>query len=96
MKHQINLLPFTACSLVYHLSILALFCFTAHPSIFTAAQSFSYEELLNTSVVNCTATLPANAVAYMTSFAAAYPNATQVVRLYCCFTLFNDVYIVCM
>ena len=82
MKNRINLPFFISSFFASHFSILVLICSNAHRSTLTAAQSFSYEGLLNTSLVNCTATLPNSAVAYMTSFAANNPNSTQVVRLF--------------
>lgn len=76
-------MQFTRCSLTRHLLIVAI-VFVLHPKAFSGEQSISYDLLLNTSVVNCTATLPASAVAYMASYTTANPNVTQLVSgCYC-------------
>ena len=47
-----------------------------------AQQPIAYDQLLNASIVNCTATLPKSAVSYMAAYSAANPNVSQLVQVY--------------
>lgn len=75
------LLPLNLCFLTQRLWFLAFLCVIVHPITLSLswAQSISYDQLLNMSVVNCTETLPAGAISYMASYSTAYPNVTQLV-----------------
>ena len=61
------------------ISLLMLILSLSNDVKYVKAQSISYEDLLNITAVNCSATLPTSALDYMSNFSAAFPNSSQMV-----------------
>lgn len=74
---QLNNVNFFPKALIKMLILLIIF--SVHPNLAAIPQSIAYDQLLNTSSVNCTGTLPISAVSYMVAYSATNPNVSQLV-----------------